>query len=375
MARMLTGPELAVLHKGIVAAFDEETLPMMILFRLDKVFGGGAGEFDFLVYRLVSKANRQGWWPELLIAARNSVPGNPVLIEAEALLLASSHGSNLEKVVDIKSAFRDVHEFGKRHSQLVNAVCVIEDSGGGLGTGWLVAKDIVLTNHHVVQRFIRGDANSHDLKCRFDFKIVDGSTHSGREVSLAEKWCIADRPYGQSDISVGRLDWQPHELDYALLRLAEPVGSEPVGEKPEPGAMVRGWIALPSTPPPVAKDDRLWVFQHPQDLSKPGVRRLQPMKLSDGKVLGWFGNNMRLRHDALTLPGSSGSVCCDGELRVVALHHAGDAEDWPDYRGAYNQAIPVGLIVADLMARPSTQEAAIEPFWDKPPPVVCSQRP
>lgn len=368
MVRMLTGPELAVLHAGIVAAYDENSLAMMLLFRLNQPFQRG-DDFSFQVFKLVQKANMGGWWTDLLVAARNAAPRNPILIEAEERLsIAPQNGGNenLEKVVDLRSGFHDVDEFGRRHGQIVNSVCAIEDSGGGgLGTGWLLWKDIVITNYHVVQGFLRGAERPH---CRFDFKIVDGAKEDGRVVSLAEKWCIAYRPYSQADVNADIGNWQPEELDYALLRLDEPVGLQAVGhiDKAEPGAKARGWVTLTSAPPTVESEDRLWVFQHPQDISQPGGRRLQPMKLSDGKVLGWYGNGVRMRHDARTLPGSSGSICCDAQLRLVALHHAGDPRDWPDYRGKYNQAIPVQRIAADVIARAQNGQLAVEPFWDTP---------
>jgi hypothetical protein len=113
----------------------------------------------------------------------------------------------------------------------------------------------------------------------------------------------------------------------------------------------------------VEKDDRLWLFQHPQDDTDLTRRRQLPMKLADGKVLGFVGGGIRLRHDAKTLPGSSGAPCCNAQLTPVALHHAGDPRDWPGYHGSYNQAVPLALIVADLMMR------TVDPFWDMEPPV------
>lgn len=372
MTRMLSGPELSVLHTAIEAAFDENSLPLMLRFRLDRRLGTYAGPASFrtVVYKVVDGANMEGWWPQLLIAARSSVPGNPALIEAEAKLQAKSSigddQGNLEKIVDLRSGFTDVDEFGKRHGRLVNAVCAIEDSRGGLGTGWLVAADVVITNYHVVRRFLNQAVGYDELQCRFDFKLVDGLVNTGRTVRLAKEWCIAYRPFGQADVTAGLLDWSTDELDYALLRLAEPVGSQPIGLKPEPLAPERGWIELRSKPQSVVANDRIWIFQHPQDLSVPSQPRLQAMKLSNGKVLEWAGNGIRLRHDARTLPGSSGSVCCDDKLEVVALHQGGDPQDWPNYRGKFNQAIPLERIVTDLIVRNQSDLKGLDPFWDKP---------
>ncbi|MER8583222.1 serine protease [Mesorhizobium sp. M1423] len=372
MVRMLTGPEKAILHAGIDEAFDENSLPMMLSFRLNKRLRdyAGPGPFSTVVFKLVDGANQQGWWPELLIAARSSVPGNPVLLEAEVKLLAKAKvpedQGNLEKIVNLRSRFGDVDEFGKRLGQLVNGICAVEDSNGGIGTGWLVAEDIIITNYHVVRHLLPDGIG--ELRCRFDFKIVDAVVNAGRAVPVASKGCVAHRPFGAADVTAGRSDWSFEELDYALLRLAEPVGLQPVGLKSEPSAPARGWIEVLSSPTSMAANDQIWIFQHPQDLSVPSQPRLQPMKLSNGKVIEWAGNGIRLRHDARTLPGSSGSACCDDGLKVVAIHQGGNPEDWPDYRGSYNQAIPLQRIVADLIARRAGEFKDLDPFWDKAPP-------
>ncbi|MCA0012889.1 serine protease [Mesorhizobium sp. B292B1B] len=375
--RVLSGPEMATLHQGLDAAFDEDSLAMMLSFRLDKKlrnYAGRGATFSEAIFKLIERANMEGWWPALLIAARNSAPGNAMLLEAEVNLLAKAKvpedQGNLEKIVNLRSGFRDVDEFGRRLGQLANGICAVEDSRGGLGTGWLVAADIIITNYHVVSHLLPDGIDK--LQCRFDFKVVDGVVNTGRTVSVMKKGCIAHRPFGKADVTVEQTDWSPDELDYALLRLAEPVGLQPVGAKPEPSAPVRGWIEVQSKPSSIEPSDQIWIFQHPQDLGYPSQPRLQPIKLSNGKVLEWAGEGIRLRHDARTLPGSSGSACCDDGLKVVALHQGGDPLDWPDYRGSYNQAIPLHRIVADLVARTESDGVelrTLDAFWDKAPPL------
>ena len=364
MPSRLTGVQIQALVDAIGNAYSKRSLQQMLRFRLDKDLENISLAEDkvAIVFDLVDKAEKEGWWPRLVVAARASNPENPGLIEIEAALLSEGAvptGGNLEKIVDLRSQFGDVNTFGRRFGRLEACVCAVEDSGGGLGTGWLVAADLVITNYHVVRRFIEAAGSPLDLVCRFDFKIIDGTTNEGSLVPLATNWRVAHRPYGPSDLIVGGKHWEPHELDYALLRLAKRVGEQPIGEKAEAVAPRRGWITLPSNPPAIAANDRLWLFQHPQDESGQSARRLQPMKITTGKVLGFPGGGMRMRHDATTLRGSSGSPCCNWELLPVALHHAGDPRDWSDYRGEFNQAIPLERIVKDL------KEQGIEPFWDK----------
>jgi endonuclease G len=78
-----------------------------------------------------------------------------------------------------------------------------------LGTGWLVAQDLLMTNHHVINaRDQNGDpAGEEDLRRQacamtvlFDY---DSDTAAGSEVAVTEL-----------------IAWDP-ELDYALVRLAE----------------------------------------------------------------------------------------------------------------------------------------------------------
>ena len=84
------------------------------------------------------------------------------------------------------------------------------------------------------------------------------------------------------------------------------------------------------------------------------------MQLATGKVLA-AANVLRLRHDARSLGGSSGSPCFDSTLEVMALHHAGDPLH-SELCGDFNQGIPMGRIVADLKAR------GVAPFWEQEPP-------
>jgi hypothetical protein len=87
------------------------------------------------------------------------------------------------------------------------------------------------------------------------------------------------------------------------------------------------------------------------------------MQLAIGAVMGYVGNGRRMRHDTRTLPGSSGSPCCNADLQLVGLHHAGDPKDWPGYRGTFNQAIPIPLIIGDLRANATIENSGI---WDAP---------
>jgi hypothetical protein len=82
------------------------------------------------------------------------------------------------------------------------------------------------------------------------------------------------------------------------------------------------------------------------------------MQLAFGTVKCFAGGGRRLRHDAKTLPGSSGSPCFNVDLQLVALHHAGDPQSNLQFKGEFNQAIPIGLVVEHLKGK------GLTPFWD-----------
>jgi len=54
---------------------------------------------------------------------------------------------------------------------------------------------------------------------------------------------------------------------------------------------------------------------------------MQPLN-SYRKVLEFVGEESGCDTTVRTLPGSSGSPCCNTDLKLVALHHAGDPKDW-----------------------------------------------
>jgi hypothetical protein len=374
MVLRLSGTQMQTFVEALSDAFTMPRLRQMLKFRLDKDLDeiSLAGDKVSVIFELVDAAQKEGWTTRLLTAARASRPDNPKILAFEASLgldpVPAADRPRLEKIVRERSRFGNYASFRERSARLGACVCAVE-LPNGWGTGFLVGPDLVLTNYHVVIKALTGEVSPKDIRCRFDYlALPNGSTiQAGRVVPLAEAWQLAHRPFSPADLVATGGVWQPQELDYALLRLAEKIAEQPLGEKPagqqvEPGAALRGWITLPSAPPSAAKDDHLVIIQHPVDLSAlPAEVRPLPMQIASGEVLGFVGDGIRMRHATRTLPGSSGSPCCNAHLELVALHHAGDPRDWPDYKGEYNQAIPIGLIVADLKAR------GVEPIWDRLP--------
>ena len=356
----LSGQQFKALQNGLIAAFDHNSLTQMLRFELDKRLGviAGGDEMETLVFNLIDRAEREGWVLDLLRAARVTNPRNAVLHEAADILSLSSTRElkpaalNFEKVVREGVPFLDPAGFRSRLGQLELQVCSVEIDGVGQGSGLLVGPGHVLTNQHVVA----GAAANTTIACRFDFAASgdDGVINQGIVVKASGGLLDASPPSG-NDPNLTNGNPTADELDYAVLRLERDIGQEPAGTGKNRGAPVRSWTQLAAGA--IGKGDPILVLQHPQN---PVTWSLEPLKLTIGRALDVVGDGLRLRHDANTLPGSSGSPCFSASLALVALHHAGGDSRFE--KADYNQAIPIAKIIGRLERR------GIEPFWKDAPP-------
>jgi V8-like Glu-specific endopeptidase len=191
-----------------------------------------------------------------------------------------------------------------------------------LGTGWLVAKNLLLTNHHVINARDddEQDADGVDLVCQakatkaqFDFNS-DGMR--GVTIGLTEL-----------------LAWDA-KLDYALVR-TEPIDRQPleIGEKLAQTNSARRNIALN-------------IIQHPDG---------QPKKFAIRNNLLTGATQTDLRYFTDTLAGSSGSPVFDDRWRVVGLHRGATRVSDVNYNGrsvAYvNVGTQLSAIKGDLLQR------------------------
>lgn len=158
------------------------------------------------------------------------------------------------------------------------------------GTGWMITRDLVVTNHHVVNARTQSEANASDqdlvrqaagATVRFDFDT------EGAQVT---------------DVGVRQLEaWDPlDQLDFAILRLAAPVTDRaPLRLWPQPLTHVDGDYR------PVN------IIQHPEGNSKSVAFRNNLVTATDATTIRYFTDTLR---------GSSGSPVFDDAWSVVALH-------------------------------------------------------
>lgn len=187
------------------------------------------------------------------------------------------------------------------------------------GTGWLIAADLLITNHHVVNARSgtgsgRPRADAEDLRlqaqharARFDYDTDDVETE---EATVSE--LVAADP----------------ELDYAIVRLtAEPS---------------RPSLKLAEQPLSVAKGDVVAVniIQHPGGQPKRVALRNNLVYAADGSDVRYFTD---------TRGGSSGSPVFTDDWKVVALHRGTRRVEDVMFQGRTTAFVNVGTQMDTIM--------------------------
>jgi hypothetical protein len=338
------GLQLLMIQDALLDAFpDPDKMEMLLDLRLGQRYPQlvkGNTTYDTAIYQILSAARANNWLGSLIAAAQLTNAGNLKLRALRPLTELTAAlppaGRQLEDIVRIDGALADVIPWIEWLNQLRSQVCRIENPvNQASGTGWLVGPDLVMTNWHVIRKVLAGTKKATDVACRFDYVADSAGTNPGVTVPLAASWCVDSSQASPSELGTGPEGPSGDLLDYALLRLAKPVGADEVS----PGH-ARGWIKTPRNTPTPPVNSIVFVLQHPDG---------DPLKLAIGIARGDADNGTRVLHDANTLGGSSGSPCFNAKLELVALHNAGD----PLYDGvigspAQNQAVPIEPILAKL---------------------------
>jgi hypothetical protein len=224
----------------------------------------------------------------------------------------------------------DLHTWLTKMASIERQVCRIESNGDAAGTGFVVGPNAVLTNWHVVQDAVRGNQIA-GITCRFDYyRSAGNGRNPGKPVAVANDGCVSHRACSPAETTPTPDTPEPtgDELDFALLKLAEPAGQADADGHP------RGWVVLPKDEVALEKGTPLLIVQHPDSA---------PMKfaLDTDAVIGLNAGHTRVRYATNTERGSSGSPCFNMDLVLAALHHYGDPA-WQSPK--FNQGIPAHLI-------------------------------
>ncbi|MCJ8280161.1 MAG: serine protease [Rivularia sp. ALOHA_DT_140] len=200
--------------------------------------------------------------------------------------------------------------------QHATSVCRVEISNQTiLGTGFLIAPDLVLTNYHVVySENPDTQINPSDIVLRFGcFTSTTGDEEKGQTFKL-----VSDKPILESS--------PINKLDYALLQVEDSIRQAQDISEAE-----CDFENLPQ------QKMGLNILQHPQGTS-------MKIAISSNAIANIFPDSGLMQYVTKTSSGSSGSPCFNEDWKVVALHHAQKAT----YFGSIREGILLSSIYQEI---------------------------
>jgi endonuclease G len=205
-----------------------------------------------------------------------------------------------------------------------------------VGTGWVIAENIVITNRHVAEIFAAREGASFifrknlfniEYQVSIDF-MEEFQSEDAAEFTISEVLHI--EPVNGPDMAFLKIDWQDSNKARAPITLAHEI-------EPDQSVAVIGYPARDSRTN--MQDDQRRIFNNIFD-----IKRLAP-----GEVDQVFHDRGLLVHDCTTLGGCSGSVLIDIESqRALGLHFAGR-----ELQGNYAVTADIIATLLDKCARPA----------------------
>lgn len=294
----------------------------------------------------LEQADRGNWLGELTAK----------LIEAGALAELESSTApvnklkvQLQRILRPEDGFHDVADFNRGSAKARRQVCRVVVSPVGeqpiLGTGFLIAPQAVLTNWHVVEALAAGGEAEAGSATRLHVEFDVNGTNQPERVDVAEDWLVSHSPYNPAEDPRGQTMAATDEiyptflgtLDFAVIRLARPVGRERGHYRLDP--RYKAQLQPPGS--------QVTLYQHPAG---------QALKHSNGAAIALWppAVETRLHHSANSANGSSGGLLLDARYDPIGLHQS--AIDLGE-GGAVNCAIPTCRIVTLLDGNEEIVEA------------------
>ena len=180
---------------------------------------------------------------------------------------------------------------------------------GGPGSGFLIANDLLLTNHHVLPT----EQVASTTTVEFNYQV---------------NWAGELEPVRRYKLDSSHLHTNP-ELDYTIVRVQE-----------SPGDLF-GYIDLAKRSEPTV-NDFVSIIQHPYG----GMKQIC---FTDNKVSAVFDHLVQYSTD--TEPGSSGSPVFNQQWEIVGLHHRGGGLAGPDGKKYFtNEGVLISAVLRDAAA-------------------------
>jgi len=281
-------------------------------------------DLAFIVDAVQSQQLVDGRWP-ILILIDALLPGTQSLAVGQRLsALYQEIKKSLEPPAGLDSqlTFEEIIigedekvpvsflENGLKAARAVARIMVSRTIGGRVfGTGWLIAPNLVLTNHHVVRA--RGAKEPTMTPQELEQQVRASVLWFGYDIGSYIEYRCTDLVYANE------------VLDYALLRVAETsINGVPLSDW--------GVLKVVQNQPNLAQGARLNVIQHPGG-------RVKEIALRSNFYIGSIAASGRFHYLSDTEAGSSGSPVLDDNWQVIGLHRA-----W-DYYNRHYQGQPIRI--------------------------------
>jgi hypothetical protein len=259
--------------------------------------------------------------PSAASAATGAAPATPVI---------AAPAEPLERILDGDDKRIRPLAWLSDLASLRRRVCLLRFGGTARATALLIGKDLLLTAAYVVNWATAKDLRS--LDAVFDFGIHRDAGAGQRVVKVLPDFVVIDPAQEPAD-AMGYLA----TLDYAVLRLAEPVGEQVL----EDGSQ-RGWFALQDRRERLREGEELLMIHHPLG---------REMGLSEGRIGPTPAESNRLQHTCPSEPGSGGAPIMDATLRLVGLHELGRVAPSGQGLDSVQIGVRADAIARDLAAR------------------------
>ena len=222
---------------------------------------------------------------------RDPIPGLPdtYCFQSQEAATVDASWPRMELVLDSNNLLP--FHFLRTGDRLGRAVVKIQRDDGATGTGFLVAPDVILTNHHVLPtREIASTAVA-----LANYEVSPANDAAGR---------TAVSPLDPVSLFVTNVD-----LDFTFCGVT--------------GLAFLGSIPLDRERMHIAADETVTIIQHPRG-------RPKEISLRDNRVVR--ADSVVVQYSCDTEPGSSGSPVFNTQWKPVAIHHASVLTDSPEGR-------------------------------------------